>query len=127
MATKTETALTVSALLPSAKYTDADSGTYLPLFYIFTYDKEKINVESDYAFIYGQVISFSNLEQYKVYEDEQYICYEASALIYSDLTEYIQNFVSQNPDIRYDKQAQKRVENIYHYYKENLNSSFFTR
>lgn len=127
LATETETALTVSALLPSAKYTDADTGTYLPLFYIFMYDKKGINVESDYAFIYGQVISFSDLEQYKVYEDEQYICYEASALIYSDLTEYVQSFVSQNPDIRYDKQAEKRVDNIYNYYKENLSSTFFTR
>jgi len=127
LATETETALTVSALLPSAKYTAADTGTYLPLFYIFMYDKEEINVESDYAFIYGQVISFSNLEQYKVYEDEQHICYEASAFVYSDLTEYVQSFVSQNPDIRYDEQAEKRVENIYNYYKENLSRSFFTR
>ncbi len=127
LATEKETVLTVSALLPSAKYTDADSGTFIPLFYIFMYDKSEINVESDYAFIYGQVISFSDLEQYKIYEDEQYICYEASELIYSDLTEYIQSFVSHVPDIRYDKQAEKRVENIYNYYKKNLSSSFITR
>ena len=127
LATQTETALTVSALLPSAKYTDSDTGTYLPLFYIFMYDKEEINAESDYAFIYGRVIRFSDLEQYKVFENEQYVCYEVSALVYSDLTEYIQSFVSQNPDIRYDEQSKKRVENIYQYYKENLGSSFFTR
>ncbi|MPM58023.1 hypothetical protein SDC9_104852 [bioreactor metagenome] len=127
LATETETALTVSALLPSAKYTDSDTGTYLPLFYIFMYDKKEINAESDYAFIYGRVIRFSDLEQYKVYENEQYVCYEISALIYSDLAQYVQSFVSQNPDIRYDEQAKKRVESIYQYYKENLGNSFFTR
>ena len=127
LATKQETALTVSALLPLTNYTDPDTGTDLPLFYIFMYDKESIHAERDYAFIHGQTIRFSDLAQYKVYEDGQYICYEVSPLIYSDLTEYVQNFVSQNPDIRYDRQAQARVENIYRYYKEHLGSLLFTR
>ncbi|WP_312636638.1 hypothetical protein [Oscillibacter sp.] len=127
LATKPETALIVSALLPLTNYTDPDMGTDLPLFYIFMYDKESINPERDYAFIHGQIIRFSDLAQFKVYEDEQYVCYEVSPLIYSDLTEYVQNFVSQNPDIRYDRQAQARVENIYRYYKEHLGSLLFTR
>ena len=127
LATETETALTISALLPSVKYTDAGTGTYLPLFYIFVYDKTEIDIEKDYAFIYGQVIDFSDLEKYKVYESEQYICYEASALIYTDLTEYIHRFVSLNSDVRHDEQAIKRVENIYNYYKENLCGSFLIR
>ncbi|WP_312279240.1 hypothetical protein [Oscillibacter sp.] len=127
LATKQETALTVSASLPLTNYTDADTGNYLPLFYIFMYAKEEINAEHDYAFIHGQIIRFSDLAQFKVYEDGQYICYEVSPLIYSDLTEYVQNFVSQNPDIRYDRQAQARVENIYHYYKEHLESLLFIK
>ena len=127
LATDTETALTISALLPFTKYTDVDTGTYLPLFYIFMYEKDTIENESDYAFIYGQIISFSDLEKYKVYEDEQYVCYEASELIYSDLTEHIQSFVSQNPNVRYDEQVQMRVENIHSYFKENLSELFFTR
>jgi len=97
------------------------------LFYIFMYEKDTIENESDYAFIYGQIISFSDLEKYKVYEDEQYVCYEASELIYSDLTEHIQSFVSQNPNVRYDEQVQMRVENIHSYFKENLSELFFTR
>ncbi len=127
LATETETALTISALLPSANDTDSDTGTNLPLFYVFTYEKEKIGAENDYAFIHGQMLRFSDLEKYKVYEDKKYICYEVSSFIYSDLTEYIQNFIAQNPDIRYDEQSKKRVQTIYNYYKEHLSSSFFTR
>ncbi|HBD65263.1 MAG TPA: hypothetical protein DC038_12620 [Clostridiales bacterium] len=117
-----ENALVLSAALPLQKY--KDTYTFLPLFYIYTYEKSEI-ISDDYAFIYGQLLRFSELEEYKVYEDDKYVCYEMSNLIYSDLMEYAQSFVSRNADIRFDEQVQKRVENIYAYYKKNMSNCFY--
>lgn len=118
LATQQEHALVLSALLPLQKYEDASRA--LPLFYIFTYEKSAISSDADYAFIYGQLVRFTDLKQYQVYEDEQYVCYEISALIYSDLSEYVQTFVTQNSDLRFDEQVLARIETIHAYYKENL-------
>jgi len=118
LAAEGEYALTLSVLLPLERYQDA-SGE-LPLFYILTYDKADLTGGADYAFLYGQLVPFSDLAPCQVYEDEQYVCYEVSGLIYSDLEEYVQSFAGQNPDIRLDGQVWTRVQRVYDYYKENL-------
>ena len=118
LATQQEHALVLSASLPLQKYEDASRA--LPLFYVFTYEKSAISSDADYAFIYGQLVRFADLEQYQVYEDAQHVCYEISALIYPDLDTYVQNFVTQNPDLRFNEQVLTRIQNIYAYYKENL-------
>ena len=118
LATQQEHALVLSASLPLQKYEDASRA--LPLFYVFTYEKSAISSDADYAFIYGQLVRFADLEQYQVYEDAQHVCYEISALIYPDLDTYVQNFVTQNPDLRFNEQVLSRIQNIYAYYKENL-------
>lgn len=123
LATNTENALVLSAGLPLKKY--KDDTTEIPLFYIFTYERSSISEENCYAFIHGQLLKFSDLEKYKVYEDEQYVCYEVSNMIYSDLDQYTKSFACQNTEIRFDEQAWKRVENIYTYYKENMGSLFY--
>ena len=117
LATEGEHALVLSAHLPQKRYPDAF--TELPLFYLFTYEKAAVNDES-YAFIYGKLLSFIDVEQYKVYEDEQYVCYEVSELIYSDWEEQAEALAAQRPDTCWDAQIRQRVENIYRYYKENL-------
>ena len=117
-----ENALVLSAALPLQRY--EDTFTYLPLLYIFTFEKSAIS-DDDYVFIYGQLLHFSELEEYRVYEDEKYVCYEMSDLMYSDLMEYVKQFVSQNADIRFDEQVQVRVENICNYYKENIGNLFY--
>lgn len=124
LATEGEHALVLSAYLPLAKY--PDSSRDLPLFYIFTYEKAAAGSD-DYAFIYGRLLSFSELEQYKVYEDDEYVCYEVSSMIYSDLTEYVQSFADQNTDVRFDDKVMERIEKIYDYYKENLKNLFYYR
>ena len=60
------------------------------------------------------------MEPYKIYEDEQYVCYDASHLFYSDLRQYVESMVSQRNDVYFDEQVWERVQNIYNYYKENL-------
>lgn len=118
LATKGEYALVLSAALPLEKYKDA--ATDLPLLFLFSYEKDKVNNDNAYAFIYGQLIPFSQLEPYQVYENEAYVYYEVSPFIYTDLDTYLQDFAGQNPTVRLDETVKKRVENIYQYYKENL-------
>lgn len=121
LATETEHALVISAGLPLS----SDSQALLPLFYIFTYEKATISRPDTYAFLYGRILPFADLTPYQVYEDEQYVCYEVSGLIYSDLEEYTQSFAGQNKDIRLDEQTFRQVKDIYTYYKENLGSLFY--
>lgn len=118
-------ALVISAALPLSQY--EDTLTYLPLFYIFTYDKSEIISAQDYIFVYGQLLQLSELEDYKVYEDTDYVCYELGSFIYSDLDEHTRNLVRQNPDVVFSEQVQLRIENIYAYYKENLANLFYYR
>ena len=62
------------------------------------------------------------MEQYKIYEDGQYVCYDVSRLFYSELRPYVESMVSQRSDAYFDEQVWERVQNIYSYYKENLGS-----
>ena len=117
----TEQALVLSAYIPQRKG-DIDGGADIPLIYIFTYEKSSITDPKNYAFIRGRLLTFEEMEQYKIYEDEQYVCYDASHLFYSDLGQYVESIVSQRSDVYFDEQVWERVQNIYSYYKENLGS-----
>lgn len=123
LATEGEYALVLSAALPLEKYKDAS--TDLPLFFLLCYEKDQTTDKNAYAFIYGQIIPFSQLEPYQVYENEGYVYYEVSPFIYTDLNTYLQDFAGQNPAIRLDEEVKKRVENIYQYYQENLPSLIY--
>ena len=125
LAAQGEYPLVLSANLPSLGYEDA-FGDPIPLLYIFTYEKSAISSGQDYAFLYGRLLSFAELEPYQVYEDDQYVCYEVSGLIYSDLGEHMESFASQHAgSIRFDEQVRARVENICAYYRENLPGLFY--
>ena len=60
------------------------------------------------------------MEKYKIYEDEQYVCYDVSDLFYSDLRQYVESMVSQRSDVYFDEQVWERVQNIYTYYRDNM-------
>lgn len=123
LATEGEYALVLSASLPDTKY--GGEGHMMPMMYILTYEKSTIQSDEDLAFIYGQLYSFTELENHKVYEDEQYICYEVSDLIYSDLMEYAEGYTEEIGNTRFDDQIRTRIQNIYNYYKENLPNLFY--
>lgn len=125
LATEGEYALVLSASLPDTKY--GGEGHLVPLMYILTYEKSTIQSDDDLAFIYGQLYSFTELENHKVYEDEQYICYEVSDLIYSDLMEYAEGYTEEIGNTRFDDQIRTRIQNIYDYYRENLPNLFYYR
>lgn len=118
-ATETEKALVLSALLPTEK-NDTDGGVEMPLVYLYTYQVADIQSPDDYAFIYGQLLTFRELEQYKVYEDEMYVIYEATDLIYTDLDAYMDYFISANEgQIYFDETVRQRIKNIYAYYTDD--------
>ncbi len=92
------------------------SDRWLPLLYLVTYEKEAVT-EDSYAFLYGQLHTFADLAQYKVYEDDKYICYEISPLIYSDLNAYAEAHAAQL-GAELTEQDRQRIENIYNYYTD---------
>lgn len=100
------------------------SDQWLPLLYIFTYEADSVTDDS-FTFLYGQLYSFADLEQYKVYADDRYICYEVSPLIYSDLRVYAEAYAAER-GIELTGQDWQRIRNICGYYtdKETLARQF---
>lgn len=125
-ATDTERALVLSAYIPQHKG-ETDGGAGIPLIYIFTYRADDTKDPANCAFIHGQLLTFEEMEQYKVYQDDQYACYEVTDLFYTDLRQYVESMVSQRSDVYFDEQIWTRVQNIYNCYtdKEELSSRFF--
>ena len=121
-----ESALVLSAYVPQHKG-EVDGGAEVPLLYFFTYNVNDIQSSEDYAFIHGQIMTFDQMEQYKVYEDDQYVCYEVTDLFYIDLRQHVESIISQRSDVYFDEQVWERVENIYTYYKDKevLASRFY--
>ena len=99
---------------------EIDGGAELPLIYNFIYEKSSIRDPQDFAFIRGQLLTFEQMEQYKIYEDDRYVCYDMTDLFYTDLRVYVESMVSQRSDVHFDEQVWSRVQNIYQYYRENL-------
>lgn len=120
-----EHALTLDSLLPLYQG-EVGGGAGIPLIYMFTYEVSAIQ-EDSYAFLYGQLLSFGEMEPYKVYQDGQYAVYEVTDLFYTDLDAYIDYFLTTRDDIYFDEQIRQRVHNIYDYYKdkETLGSQFY--
>lgn len=122
----TDLCLMLEALLPQYPG-QTDGGVGMPLIYLFTYETPLTLEQDNYAFIYGRLLTFGELEAYKVYADEQYTVYEVTDLFYTDLDSYIDYFLITRPDIYFDQQIRQRVRNIYDYYrvKENLTDAFY--
>lgn len=121
-----ECALVLSACVPQHKG-EIDGGVAVPLVYIMTYEVDSIQSAEDYAFIRGQLLTFKEMEQYKVYEDEKYICFNVTELFYTDLQTHVESMISQRSDVYFDEQIWKRVQNIYNYCmeKDNLEEHFY--
>ena len=121
-----EKTLSLQTLLPTYKG-EVGGGVTIPLIYMFTYEVSAIRQDNTYAFIYGQLLSFEEMEQYKVYEDEQYAVFEVTDLFYTDLDAYIDYFLTIRPDTYFDEQSRQRVYNMYEYFKdpETLGSLFY--
>jgi len=116
-------ALVLGTFVPqNLKWSDGSVG--IPLIYLFTYETAAVRAEDAYAFIYGRIIPFSQLEAYKVYEDAQYTVYNATDLFYTDLEAYLAYFRTTRDDIYWDEQLARRVRNIYDYHMNPENLTF---
>lgn len=120
VASQDEKAWTVTALLPTREG-ETDGGVTIPLIFLFVYDAEAAANEENYAFLYGQFLSFGELAQYKVLEDEHYAIYDATDLIYTDVDAYLDYFLSCQSRSYCDEQVRQRVRNIYEFYRNRDN------
>lgn len=92
----------------------------IPLFYLWIFAKSEIHSPDDYAFVRGNLLTFRELETYKIYEDDEHVIYELHHLIYSDLRNYVEEMLIQNDSIYFDEEIWERVQRFYNKYNENL-------
>ena len=53
------------------------------------------------------------MEEYKVYEDTEYVIYEMHHLVYSDLRSYVEEMLIQNDSIYFDEEIWERIQSFY--------------
>lgn len=102
----------------------SDGSVGIPLIYLFTYDADAVQQEGAYAFLSGQIIPFSQLAACKVYEDEQYVVYNATNFFYTDLEAYLRYFLTTRNDIFWDEQMADRIRAVYDYHMDSENLTF---
>ena len=113
----------VSVPIPCPMDDGRDGGGWsLPLLYLYEYAKADIQGPQDYAFIHGNLLTFAEMEPYKVYDDGEYVVYEMHHLIYTDLKAYVTNMMLQRDDMYINGAIWERIERVYEHWsnKENL-------
>lgn len=85
----------------------------IPLFYLWIFAKSDIQSPDDYAFIRGNLLTFREMEEYKVYEDNEYVIYEMHHLVYSDLRNYVEEMLIQNDSIYFNEEIWERIQRFY--------------
>ena len=109
--------------LPCPLDNGRDSGGWvMPLFYLYQYSVSDIKTPQDYAFIRGNLLTFKEMEPYKVYDDGEYVVYEMHHLFYTDLKTYVKDMLLQRDDVYLNEQIWERIVTIYEHWgnRENL-------
>lgn len=106
------------------KQGETDGGVAIPLVYLAVYEVAAVQQEGVFAFLYGRILPFDQLEESRVYGDEQYVVYDVTDLYYTDLDTYIDTFVSGN-GVYFDESIRQRLHNIRDYYREPGNLIFY--
>lgn len=119
VATREEKAWTQVAVLPQ-RQGDTDGGVTVPLVFLFVYDAQLAR-EDNYAFVYGRVRSFGELEAHLVIRDEHYAVYDLTDLIYTDPDAYLDGFLAGRTDVYCDGRIRERVHGIYDFYQDPEN------
>lgn len=112
-----EHALEISGLVPQYQG-QTDGGAAVPLCYFMFYDRADAEDPEALALIRGRLLTFSQLEDAKVWEDGQYVCYDVTDLFYTDLSQHVESILSQYTDVCMDDQAAARLEAIAAYYRD---------
>lgn len=121
IATEEEDAYVVEAVIDTA-----GGQLSVPMVFILSYERERISDDA-YAFIHGRLITFEQLEQYKVYEGEGKVSYEVSAMIYDDPIEYVRAIDEQDGDTDLDEAAVEEFVTMREYYLDNLGELIYYR
>ena len=100
----------------------------IPLFYFWIFRRNDIQSPDDYAFVRGNLLTFSEMEEYKVFEDDEYVIYEMHHLVYSDLRNYVEEMLIQNDSIYFNDEIWARIQRFYDTYsnRETLQRSIKT-
>ena len=85
----------------------------IPIFYLWTFMKSEIQSPDDLAFLRGNLLTFREMEAYKVYEDAEYVIYEMHHLVYSDLRNYVEEMIIQNDSIYFNEDIWERIHSFY--------------
>lgn len=120
-----DTALMISVPLPQyAGETGGGIGGF-DLLYYFIFATQEIRQKDAYGFVYGRIVDFGELEDKKVFEDEQYTIYDLTDLFYTDVDAYLDEFLSEYRGEFYcDEKVRQMVRDIYHYYRDPENIGF---
>jgi len=97
---------------------ELDGQQPLPIFYFWVFAKSDIQTPDDYAFIRGNLLTFREMEEYKVYEDDEHVIYEMHHLVYSDLRNYVEEMLIQNDSIYFDEEIWERIQRFYETYSD---------
>ena len=103
---------------------ETDGGVAIPLVYLVVYETTAAQQEGAFAFLYGRILIFAQLEEYRVYGDDQYVVYDVTDLYYTDLDDYIDAFVSGN-SVYFDERIRQRLHNIRDYYRNPESLNFY--
>lgn len=107
---------------------ELDGTQEIPIFYFGIFAKSDIQSPEDYAFVRGNLLTFSEMEEYKVFEDDEYVIYEMHHLVYSDLRNYVEEMLIQNDSIYFNDEIWARIQRFYDTYsnRETLQRSIKT-
>lgn len=105
-----------------AAATDTGESYEIPLLYYATFERLSMTGENDCAFIHGQMVTFEELEPYKVYENETHVCYNVTHLFFTDLRGYVDDIIqyriATNQHWYMDDAEFARIQAVYDYYTE---------
>lgn len=90
----------------------------VPMIFILSYEESAAR-EDAYAFIHGRLLTFGELEPYKVFAGEGKVSYEIGPLLFDDFGEYTRA-IAQRDGVELSESALKDAAELYEYYRENL-------
>lgn len=117
-----EHVLAVNAFVPASEEEDGYS-YQVPLLYYSFFEKGAI-AEDACTFIHGQIVTFEELAAHKVFENEEFVCFNVTHLFYSDLESYMEDIIeyriATDQDYYYDEGIQDQLNHILQYFSENF-------
>ncbi len=112
----------IYALYTGLPEREANKGTVaanheLPLAYFGIYSSEAAANPDAFTLLFGQLVTFQELESRQVYNDGVYVCYQITDLVYTDLEDYVRQFADQQSLIWIDEEVMQRIRETYDYFK----------